>query len=82
MLAMKNQVPLYFDKYDLLVRQHCQNLTDAEISAAENAAKAPVANFLATRQASFCNFISAIEDQLPMHCAVLSSHQMHLVNSN
>ena len=49
MLAMKNEVPLYFDKYDLLVRQHCQNLTSAEVSKAEEVAKAPVANFLATR---------------------------------
>ena len=49
MLAMKNLVPLYFDKYDLLVRQHCQNLSDTEISKAENMAKAPMANFLSTR---------------------------------
>ena len=49
MLAMKNLVPLYFEKYDELVRQHTANLTIAEISAAENVAKAPVANFLYTR---------------------------------
>ena len=53
MLAMKNLVPLYFDKYDLLVRQHTQNLSDTEVSDAINMAKAPVANFLSTRLSIF-----------------------------
>lgn len=52
MLAMKNLVPLYYEKYDELVRKHTANLNDSQISAAENMAKAPVANFLYSRYRS------------------------------
>ena len=49
MLAMKNLVPLYFEKYDELVRKHTATLSDSQKSAAENIAKAPVAKFLYSR---------------------------------